>query len=556
MNVAVTIAEIRRDKAFYLPGDQVGLSVLLKSNVERSIPLNMVVEIRHLNSLVDQIEKTFTHTGPEQEVEVHYTPPPDSPRGYGIDICIEANSKSIVVNASSAFDVLDHWTQTPRYGFLTDFFPGRSNHTETMESLIRYQINGLQFYDWMYRHDQFLVEDDPYRDPLGRLLSLETVNKLISASHEHNIAAMPYTAIYASSIPFYEEHMSWALFKANGEPFLLGEDFLVYMDPRPDSPWVSHLLEQFNQVLSETEFDGIHLDQYGDPKDGYDYKGNRFNLAEPIAETINRTKELVLSHRQGGAVVFNAVTNWPIETVAPANQDFSYIEVWPPFTWFTDLHHLIIQAQQFGNGKPVVLAAYVDPSFEYNVRLVDATIFASGGGHIELGEIGSMLSHEYFPRYKAMSDELANTMQKYYDFAVRYQDVIGPRTIDKTQDYHHRIEVEGAYTGPDLRTNKVWPIVRESDNYLGINLINLSDVASPEWAEPLTTPPTVLGPTDVTVYYIDKDISEVWVASPDNDVISPSTLEFEFIKEGGRNAITFEIPSLAYWYLIILEWGR
>ena len=550
---SIKITDIRLDKAFYYPGEVVQLSLQFQSQVDQPTLVHLTAMITHLADAVDTIEKTFTLTGGKQAIEILYTPPPNAPRGYGIDLCIETDPQTQLACGSTAFDVLQHWTQAPRYGFLTDFFPGRSDASQTMDILTSYHINGLQFYDWMYRHEQFLTDQEPYLDPLGRRLSRVTVKNLIAAAHERNIAAMPYTAIYAASVPFYEEHSDWALYRANGQPFLFGENFLVYMDPRPDSPWVNHLLEQFNQVLQQTDFDGIHLDQYGDPKQGYDSQGQRFDLAGPLAATINATKELVRSRRPQGAVVFNAVTNWPIEAVAPSDQDFIYIEVWPPYTWFDELHGLITQAQDLGGGKPVVLAAYIDPSLEHNVRLVDAVIFASGGGHIELGERGEMLADAYFPQYRTMSPGLAEIIRRYYDFAVRYEDVLGPATQDATQYYLNRIAIDGVSTSPSQRSNKVWPIVRQTEGSTAISLINLVGIKSPEWARPVEEAPQALGPLSVRIY-IKKAPARAWIATPDGTDPAARPLTCRMGTDESGNYLLLEVPSLKYWSLIVLEW--
>ena len=140
-------------------------------------------------------------------------------------------------------------------------------------------------------------------------------------------------------------------------------------------------------------------------------------------------------------MVFNAVTNWPIEAVAPAKEDFVYIEVWSPYDWFSDLHALLVNAQQVSGGKPVVLAAYINPSFENNARIMDAVIFASGGSRIELGESNGMLAEPYFPNFKEMSPDLASAMQRYYDFMVRYENVIGPTTQDVTKQLQNNIHI-------------------------------------------------------------------------------------------------------------------
>jgi len=550
----LNITDFHFDRSFYVPQEPVMLSIHIVSQVEQSVSAKIKASIMHLGDTIDQLEKTISLSGGEQDFEVSYMPPPDVPRGYGVDLCVETVKGEILECISTGFDVLNNWTQNPRYGFLTDFFPGRSNFNETTDSLVRYHINGLQFYDWMYRHEQFLTEEEPYIDLLGRNLSRVTVEKLVGAVHEKSIAAMPYTAIYAASTPFFEEHPDWALYQANGKPYLLGKNFLVYMDPRPDSPWVNYLLSQFATVLQEIDFDGIHLDQYGDPKEAYDSKGNKFSLASPLAETINATKDLVLQYRINGAVVFNAVTNWPIETVSKSNQDFIYIEVWSPYTWFDDLHKLITQAQDLSNGKPVILAAYIDPERENNVRLVDATIFASGGGHIELGEINGMLSDPYFPKYGTISPELSETLRRYYDFAVRYQDAIGPRTADGTGAYLNRILINGAYPSPSQLTDKVWPIVRETDRLTAINLINLRGIKSPEWAREVKDPPTKIEQAIVRISEVNRDVNRIWFASPDRDSISLQPIDFTLSGETGGRTLICKVPYLEYWDLIIIEW--
>lgn len=553
MTQSIKIFDVQFDHAYYQPGETVKINVHIENQAKQQTFINVRARIFHIVDQVTEIIESLMLEEGTQSVELQWSPQPDAPKGYGVDLCILTETGESLDCMSTAFDVLNTWTETPRYGFLSDFYTNRADITQTLQSLTRYHINGLQFYDWMYRHDQFFTDQEPYRDPMNRELSLETVKGMISAAHDRNIAAMPYTAIYAASIPFYEQHKDWALYGSDGKPLFFGENFLVYMDPRPDSPWIEYLLDQFDKVLYKMHFDGIHLDQYGDPKQGYDVLGNKFSLEQPLAETINLTKELVLKHRKDGTVVFNAVTNWPIESVAPSKQDFIYIEVWPPYNWFDDLHTLITQAQTLGAGKPVVLAAYVDPAFEHNVRLIDAIIFASGGAHIELGENNAMLADAYFPRYKAMSPKLSEVIQRYYDFVVRYQDVIGPRTSDATPAYARNISIDGISTSPGQRKNKVWPIVRQNGDFLAINLINLQGVESLEWAKALENAPRPLGITNMRLLGIERKIEGVWFTSPDEQSISLIPLDF---KEGDGNTIIFEIPSLEYWDLILIKWSE
>jgi dextranase len=549
---SLVINAIQFDKSFYKPGEELHLSVKLTVTTRQPAPVKIAATISHLAKTVQVIEQSSTLKNGAQEVQLPWTPPPVAPRGYGVDLRFSSENGKLLASTSTAFDVLEHWTQAPRYGFLSDFQPGRTEITNTLENLNQYHLNALQFYDWMYRHDQFLTDQDPYQDPLGRTLSRHTVDALIAGAHDYNTSAMAYTAVYASSLEFFHQHPDWALLGPDGDPLLFGENFLAYMDPRPGSLWTQHLLDQFDQILTQTAFDGIHLDQYGDPKVGYDKDGLPYRLDQPLADLINATHQHVKALRPDGAVVFNAVTNWPVETVAPADEDIVYIEVWPPYKWFSELGQLVVQAQKLSKGKAVVLAAYISPSHEHNVRLADAIIFSNGGGHIELGESNAMLADAYFPRYEQMSPELARVMQRYYDFAIRYENAIGPSTQDQTGDYRNRIEIGGKSLNPSLVSDTILPVVRQSPDLTAINLVNLLGVQSPDWNNPISQAPTPLGPTQVRITGAQDQASQIWIASPDN--ADSSLHPIAFSQSAGQ--IEFQLPALMYWDMILIEWKR
>ena len=550
---SLKIDQINLDKAFYHPGETVHVQLVLKSSVEKPSQVSIRMVVTHLAQNIHQEDQTQTLDGHDLSVHFSYQPPETSPAGYGIDFQVSTPQGTPLATASTAFDVLNRWTQNPRYGFMVDFTPNRSGLADTMQILARYHINGLQFYDWMYRHEQLLTDAEPYTDLWSNIQhSIKTIDAEIQAAHSFNIAAMPYTAVYGASMAFYQQHPDWVLYDLAGKPVFFGGDMMAIMDPRPGSPWTIHLLDQFRQVMQKTAFDGIHLDQYGDPKVGYDAKGASFDLAPVMADMINQTKAVVQKYRPGGAVVFNAVTNWPIETVAPSDEDFVYIEVWSPYNWLSDLHFLITNAQTLSHGKPVVLAAYIDPAFENNARLMDAAIFASGGSRIELGENAGMLSDPYFPRYRPMSASLSAAMQRYYDFMVRYENVIGPTTQDGTKDLQDQIQIDHVDTSPALVKDKVWPIVRQSEGKTAISLINLLGIPAPDWAKEIPEAPRALDQFKLTINAAGKHAGHLWLASPDKPDLSLQPLAFT---QNG-DTITVLVPGLQYWDMILIEWSK
>lgn len=546
----VSIQAIHFEKAYFYPGEPAEWSVIVSTDKVMDETIRLVSEISHLDLPLTEVMQEIVPNETEQQINFSWQPPFVSPMGYGLDIHAETLDGQIIsATKSTGFDVLEKWTQMPRYGFLTDFQPERTDIAGPIDIMTDYHINALQFYDWMYRHEQFLTTEEPYTDLLGRQLSRQVVDELISAAHARGIDAMPYTAIYGASIDFYRQHPDWALYQAKGIPALFGNNFMAIMDPRPDSPWMHHLLKQFEEILTNTDFDGIHLDQYGDPKVGYDIHGNFIDLAEELPKSINATKAVVDKFRQEGAVVFNCVTNWPTEKVAGSREDLIYIEVWPPYTSFTDLHALIASAQNLGNGKPVVLAAYAHPQGSANPQINDAIIFASGGGHIELGEGNNYLADPYFPKYEALSAEQAEIIKRYYDFVVRYQNWIGPKAKDETGKWMNKITIPGFETGNSLTYDKIYPIIRETEGVTAISLVNLLGLPSGDWNQSVPNPQPQ-NEFELVLQIGDQKVSSIGFATPDNENFSISSLEF--IQENGQ--VRIKIPGLVIWDLIIVRW--
>ncbi len=142
----------------------------------------------------------------------------------------------------------------------------------------------------------------------------------------------------------------------------------------------------------------------------------------------------MVAERPQAGVIFNAVENWPIAAVAPTTQDTVYIEVWPPDVTYNDLYRLIHEGKRLSNGKQVILAAYLSPfataddatlpQAEAAAFLATAAIAASGGSHLLLGEHDGILCDPYYPKYATMRPGCAAQMRAYYDFIVRYEELL------------------------------------------------------------------------------------------------------------------------------------
>jgi dextranase len=542
---------IAPDKAFYRPGEVVTLNVSAGEGVRvEAAVMSLSETITTLSAALVAGKATLT-----------WTPPAASLKGYGVDVVVTDAQGRTVASGSTAFDVLDRWIQAPRYGFLSDFRPGRTNIDTTMAEAAAYHVNGLQFYDWQYRHEQLLPpanamsgESETYSDVLGKVESLTTIKQLITAAHEYNIAAMPYSAIYGASYAFYNQHPDWALFAAKDQPFDFA-GFLKIMDPTPGSPWAAHLLSEYADVLNNTAFDGIHIDQYGAPMHGLNAAGGYVKLEDSFPAFINATAALVHQLRgESGVTIFNLVRNWPVKTVAPSGEDAVYIEVWEPYRSFMDLPRIVSQAQALGGGKPVILAAYIPPDRIANVRLTNALIFASGGYHLELGEPAAMLADPYFPRFGIMSEELQEIERCYYDFLVRYENVLALGTTDATKDRALALSIAGVETAGYRSQDRVAVIVRQSKqgSFETFSLIDLMGIDGGYWDEALKQSPTPLHDLAVRVGIPEgKTVARMWLASPDGDSSAMQAVDFTT----DSSAIAFSVPTLDYWTMLVVEYA-
>ena len=514
-------------QGMFLPGELIHLIAEVGATEASNAAIHLT--IFHLADEVETIEFPISLEESTKAFSLSFQLPLTVPRGYGAKAELTNEKGEVVNSASTAFDVLESWIDFPRYGFLTDFSPGRQDIEETVNNLARYHINGLQFYDWQYRHDHMLPPSEMYIDPLGRELSLDTVRRFINEAHKHNIAAMPYLAVYAASLDFWSAHESWRLFDKSAQPILF-EDFLGIMDPSPGSPWADHLLDECDRTLSALPFDGLHIDQYGDPKEGFNHRGEEVDIPAAFHHFIAAAKRQLPE----SAVTFNAVGNWPIGALTSAPQDFIYIEIWPLTPFYRDLREVISNARKASGGKPVVVALYLPATQIENIRLADALIFASGGCRIELGEQGRLLTDPYFPKHQPIFPDLALILRRYYDFAVRFSELLGPSAKDLKSD--QVISSEG-----------VWHVVREGAGRVAVHLLNMNGLGDPRWDEPQPSP----NPFEDLLLQLPMlgSVRQVFWASPDRDCTDLTPANWSI--ETGRLHVS--LPFLDYWTMVVVE---
>ena len=502
-------------------------------------------------------------------------------RGYALEVEALDEQQNVLTSAFTAVDVSSSWTKFPRYGYVWDFTPSADAESKADE-MARYHLNGVQFYDWQYRHHRPLAADlSGWRDWSGRWISGDTVRAYLRAAHDRGMACMAYNMIYAANETYLTDgsgvQADWRLVRANGADFTCDMDaklgpvgVLQYFNLlNPD--WQSYIFAQENRVFEAFDFDGWHGDTIGEngpmrTADGgplsYDADGKPIYLVKDGYTAFLNAAKAAIGDKY---LAFNPVGAQGIENVNVSAVDVLYTEFWPwdrnangrLYDDYYTLHRTILDACEQSGGKSLIVAAYVNyrnPKAAFNpasVRMLDCVVFASGGSRIELGNGGNMLSDEYFPAdgKKRMDDGLRSAVGRLYDFLVAYENLLrdGQRPVSRT------VRLENLPVSTDGRSDTVWCFAKADSSTEIYHFLNLTGTDDGWRDEEQTKKPPIAHENVKTRLYTDYPVREVWLASPDGESLLPLHLEFQTGRDANGAYAEFTQPALEYWNLIFLR---
>lgn len=502
-------------------------------------------------------------------------------RGYALKVDALDGMQTVLASAFTAIDVSSSWTRFPRYGYVWDYTPSADAESK-VDTMARYHLNGVQFYDWQYRHHRPLADDlSGWEDWSGRRISGDTLRAYLRAAHDRGMACMAYNMIYAANETYRTDgsgvQAEWRLVRANGADFTCDMDarlgavgILQYFNPlNPD--WQKYIFAQQNRVFEAFDFDGWHGDTIGENGPmrtadgeplGYNADGKPIFLVKDSYTAFLNAAKAAIGEKY---LAFNPVGAQGIENVNVSAVDVLYTEFWPwdrnssgrLYDDYRTLHQAILDACEQSGGKSLIVAAYVNyrnPKSTFNpsaVRMLDCVVFASGGSRIELGNGGNMLSDEYFPAdgKKHMSKALQNAVGRLYDFLVAYENLLR----DGQQPVSRRVRLENLPVSTDAQSDTVWCFAKadaSTEIYHFLNLTGTDDGWRDE--EQTKTPPTPHENVK-TRLYTDYPVQAVYLASPDGESPLPVRLEFRTGCDADGAYIEFTQPTLEYWNLIFLR---
>ncbi|MGO4537133.1 glycoside hydrolase family 66 protein [Paenibacillus sp. 2TAB19] len=554
------MTKLSTDKAAYRPGDKVQFTLDLKEDRPGS---KIIVQYRHLGEQVGRQEVKLDG----KQAAWSWTPPKEDGKGYMAEVFLTEKGKA-VDHLNVAVDVSADWSKFPRYGYLADFHAMSADEQKAViERLNRFHINGIQFYDWQYKHHEPLQMNgnEPaaeWPDIANRPVAFDTVKGYIDLAHERNMMAMNYNLLFGAYEGAEADGVKreWGLFRDPTQtnqdkhplPDSWASDIMLYDPANPE--WQNYLIEKEIEVFKQLSFDGWHVDQLGDRGALWNGKGESAKLAEGYVSFLKAAKEKLNTD-----YVMNAVGQYgQAFLAAQAPLEFLYTEVWDAHPKYLNLKDIIDQNNKFGKGKlNTVLAAYMNYDLansagQFNtpgVLLTDAVIFAAGGSHLELGE--NMLAKEYFPnRNLSIPGELEEQLVRYYDFLVAYQNVLR----DGVEDSELAAEGLGdtqVSTAPEL--NKVWSFTKQKGDSDIVHFINFTDATTLEWRDNEGKQAIPRELKDVRIALPSgKEVASIQFASP--DYYNGSAVELSFEQKDG--VATFKLPGLKYWDMVTVRYKQ
>lgn len=577
------INDINTNEARYNPGQTVTMYVDMTNNTGADITNGSVtLYFKHFDQEIasSQSQTLNLSAGASTTLTFTWTPPTSDYQGYSLEAWVRDSSGNILDNLNSAVDVSSSWKKFPRYGYVSSY-PQQSTSTTYHEfwQMKNNYIDGIQFYDWQWKHHVPLAgttsnPDASWQNVANQTNYRSTILDGINAAHSYGMQTMEYNLMNGAWAGYGQDgsgvNYQWGLWQNNNGTNQWNISFPtgwatsnLYIFNPANTSWQNYIISRESDVFQAYPFDGWQVDQLGNWGTMYDWWGNPVNYEAGFVPLLNSAKSTL--NKQ---IIFNDVGAFGLSDVAAtSNDDILYVECWPDNgqATYDDLKTVIDQGVADSNGtKSMILAAYMDSDYANNfsstnpgyfsapgVLLTDATIDAAGGDHIEVGDGNNMLNGPYYPNHNlVMSASLQQQIYDYNTFMVAYENLLR----DGMNNTTNQVVLSGITTSTNASPNTVWEFTKTGNGYDTIQLINLLGESSNQWQDLNATYPAPTEQSNVQVkYYYTGNVTGVAWASPDYQNGKSYDLSYTTGSDGGGTYVTFTVPSLNYWDMIYLK---
>ena len=233
-----------------------------------------------------------------------------------------------------------------------------------------------------------------------------------------------------------------------------------------------------------------------------------------------------------------------------------------------DIGMLATNAWTARKDHPPILSAYlscyetgVESGATQAAMLVMAAAFSHGASHLLLGESGSALVDPYYPKNHVLSGESLDVFAQWYDFGVRYGDLLyGADRADVTEFFAGGInedvvlDADGALVSTKAQPQSIWLRVVRVPSGIVIHIINLVAQTETAW-DAVKEPARNVERATLSLSFVGKG-ARVLSASPQAPNLVPLA-EVGVVDEGqtsslsaGQSGVRFALPSLGAWTLV------
>ena len=569
-------------KSRYLPGQQVEITVICRNNsntaYQGTLLLNITCHGRsvHTDRQVISIDSASSTAG-----SFLWPAAQEDFQGYLVEARLSHGAC-----ATTAIDVSSDWKRYPRYGYVTEFYsstsPARS--TQILDELSRdYHINCLQYYDWMWRHENVIERDlsgqiaPEWSDWRGATISFNILQDSIAKAHDRAMAPLPYFQVYLG-LDDYESvsgvSPQWGLYSntSRSTQYFHDAGIQFWVFNPSDTAWQNHLFGEYEDALLSLDWAGIHLDQLGDIGQGnyFDYDGSAVNLEAALGGILNNSKShleaLALGHptlQNRDVLIFNIVNGgrgfWGVDEALDSRVDVVYSELWDNHT-YGGVSDFVRYAKNRSGGKAVVLAAYMNRGEDTggffdadSVLLANAAFAASGAFHLELGDGEHMLAQEFFPaRDKITSEDLRVRLRQHYHFITAYERLLFSPDQRMGDGGLQWISTEGYHLSGNGSADTLWFLNRGTSEHEIFHLINLLG-NDDQWRN-IADRPVLLHDVPVKLRLgPDAEVTQVAVASPDTAGGMMQSVPYVTGTDTRGDFLSLTLPRLEYWSMICVE---